>query len=115
MRKKNVKVFFIKSSGIFIPITISEIKWIMTKGNNCIFYLDNGKTHSIRSSLAKLLISLSQSSDTFVQCHRNFLINCNSIESYDPTGFLVIAGEQIPISKNYKKSLEAKLSFFRIA
>ena len=104
-------VFFLKDSGRYIPINVSKLRWIVTEGNDCTLMLDNDESYTVRTSLASLLKSLSKSSITFVQSHRNFIINCNKITIYDPSGSVIIAGENIPVSKHYKKSLENALKF----
>ena len=73
--------------------------------------LDDNESYTIRTSLASILKSLSKSSIPFVQSHRNFIINCEKITAYDPSGSVTIAGENIPVSKHYKKSLDNALKF----
>ncbi len=104
-------IFFLKDSGIYIPINICKLKWVVAKGNDCILMLDNNESYTIRTSLASILKSLSKSSIPFAQSHRNFIINCDKIMVYDPSGFVTIEGENIPVSRHYKKSLENTLKF----
>ena len=107
-------IFFLKSEGIYYRIGINEIKWAVTKGNYCTLFLDKDKSYDFRSSLTILLSALSPLSNSFIQTHRNFMINSYKIDFYDPNGTVMIDGEEIPVSKNFKKEFEEKILILKM-
>jgi len=104
------KIFYVKSDGIYYPIDIHQLSWIVTKGNYCTLFMDNGSSYIVRSSLSNFLNA--KSLGILTQIHRSYIINFHKIKYYNPLGTVKIGEEEIPVSKNYKKKLEEQIQFF---
>ncbi len=107
------KIIYIKSAGVFYPIDVYQLNWIVAKGNYCTIFMNNASSYIVRYSLSNLLTS--QSLGTLIQIHRNYVINYHKIRYYNPLGTVKIGDEEIPVSKKYKNKLEEKLQFFKPA
>ena len=52
--------------------------------------------------------------DTFVQCHKSFLVNLSFVESYSADGLVLRGGETVPVSQKRRPEVRrAVLGFFR--
>ncbi|MEM6317559.1 MAG: LytTR family DNA-binding domain-containing protein [Bacteroidota bacterium] len=80
--------------------------WIYAEGNYCTIVLEDAKEFAIKASLNRLKTQLDE--EIFTQTHRNYLVNLNKIEYYDTKGLVKIGKEELPVSRGYKKLLEAK-------
>lgn len=111
LNNMNEDTFFVKSDTKYHAVKKSEISWIFSEGNFCTIQTANLEEYTIRISLDKIKDSLN--SDAFVQTHRSYIININSIKVYDPLGKVLINQQEIPVSRTYRKAFEEKLFFLR--
>lgn len=106
----NKDTIFVKHENKFYPIKKRDINWIYAKGDFCRINTNGVPTEfTLRTSLTKIKVGLCR--EMFFQPHRNYIINLNKIELYDPIGAVQINNQEIPVSKKYKKDLEEKLNF----
>ena len=100
-------VVYIKQDATYHRIYLSEVNWIYAKGNYCTILMEDAKEYMVRISLANMLAHIS--SILLVRCHRNYVINAKKIEQYSLTGHLLIANQEIPVGKKYKREVEKLL------
>lgn len=110
-KSSNHSKIFVRSESNYYPIQIESINWVYAKGNHCTIFLTGGKEFNVRISLVSLMDYLTE--DSFVQSHRNYLINYQKVEVYNPLGSVLIDNKEVPVSKNYKKMVEDKFLFLK--
>lgn len=104
----DAQIIFVKSATKFHALNVQEINWVFNEGKYCILNCSNDfGEFTIKSSLSKVQSYLPQ--NVFIKTHRNYLINQLKIESYIPSGKVIINDKEIPVTRKYKKMLEKKL------
>jgi two-component system, LytTR family, response regulator len=107
LRNKNVVEDFIfaKVNGVFTKINFDDISYIEAMGNY-IAVVTNTKNilyQSIKSIEALL------PSANFIRVHKSFIINIKNITNFT-SDYVVIAGKQITVGRNYKREFKFKLN-----
>lgn len=106
--KKTGTSIYIKDNYVRVKLVLEEINYVQSDGNYLHIFLDDRK-HMIR---AKLTDFLEQLPDThFIQVHQRYVINFTRVDLVG-NGFLVIAKEEIPVSRKYKKTVEKLLTSY---
>jgi DNA-binding LytR/AlgR family response regulator len=95
-------VIYIKDRHIKVKLQINTICYIKSDGNYLEIKLDN-KTHVVRSKLSEFQKLLP--TEIFYQTHQRYIINSNKVAVLGKD-FIVIKGEDIPISQKYKNKIE---------
>lgn len=99
--------FFVKDGKKLHKINIKDILCIEVGGRNCKITVTN-RHFFIKISLKE--ISANLDSNTFLQIHRNYIINTEKIENIDLEEYTITVGNKaIPLSKRYKDSLLKRL------
>lgn len=86
-------------------VEVSSIQFCVSDGSYVEIFTDN-KRYFERTSLVDLSEKLG---NTFLRCHRSYLVNKEHIKSYNAS-ILHVADEKIPISRGYKSEVQAFLS-----
>ncbi len=105
----SLEFFFVKSKSILEKISINEILFIHSIGNQC-FIQTIQKKHSVIVPLSKLALTFKKHG--FHQCHRNYLVQLLLIDSFDlKENKILLNNFSIPVSRKYKQSLLKHLDF----
>tara|TARA_R110002050_G_scaffold54057_2_gene122630 strand:+ start:2836 stop:3570 length:735 start_codon:yes stop_codon:yes gene_type:complete len=97
---------YIKVDGILTKVHQNEIDYVEAKGDY-ILIRTKEQNHIVYSSLKKIQEKLNV--DTFLQVHRSFIVNLNSIISIRESS-LIINKKEIPISRTYRAELLKKIN-----
>jgi DNA-binding LytR/AlgR family response regulator len=97
---------YIKVEGFLTKVHQNEIDYVEAKGDY-ILIRTKEQNHIVYSSLKKIQEKLNV--DTFLQVHRSFIVNLNSIISIRESS-LIINKKEIPISRTHKAELLKKLN-----
>lgn len=92
-------------------IRFSDIEYVEAQGKQVAFFMRDGTL--IRASepfysYERLLLS----EHGFLKCHRSYVVNVSSVETYTPKEITVRSGTRIPISRNAQKTFET--AYFEI-
>lgn len=98
---KNQDSIMLRDGNNWVPIHYSEVQYIKSESNYCVFYTDNGKVMTL-AKLKDLEIKLPSN---FIRCHRSFIINTNFIERIN-LDELQIKNEPIPISQAFRENIK---------
>ena len=93
------QTIFIKSGADFHQVTIQKIKYIESDGNYVTFYTTK-RSILARYKISEVLELLPQ--QYFVRIHRSYIVALNHIDTVKKH-CVVIAGNEIPISANYRE------------
>lgn len=96
-----------KQRDLYIKILIKDLLYIEVLGNNSTLYTYSQVFFLKKMSLRKLKLILS---DSFVQCHKSYLVNTSYIESFQkkPYGWEIALKNyttRVPIGEKYKDSM----------
>tara|TARA_R110001592_G_scaffold131477_1_gene345292 strand:- start:49861 stop:50595 length:735 start_codon:yes stop_codon:yes gene_type:complete len=97
---------YIKVDGVLTKVHQNEIDYVEAKGDY-ILIRTKEQNHIVYSSLKKIQEKLNV--DTFLQVHRSFIVNLNSIVSIRESS-LIINKKEIPISRTYRAELLKKIN-----
>lgn len=99
--------FFVKVGHKLLKVLFADIIWIEVSKDYSTLVLGKRRLN-VKISLKELEPRLPE---TFVRCHRNYLINVNAIDSIDTQeGHLTIFEEQLPIGRTYKERVLGMLN-----
>lgn len=99
---------FLKNQNRLVRIYIPDIQLVKAEGNYCIIYMQERK-FAVKLSLKQVKRKLPAWS--FIQIHRNFLVQISKIDHIDLTNAEVNTGENsLPIGIKYKAELLERLS-----
>ncbi len=101
---EEVAELFVKESGVWVKILLSDLLFVEAKGNYLHFETRSG-THLIRQTLQECCEGLPS---YFSRTHKSYLVNTRAIERID-TAQVVVGGRAIPVSSSYKSELFAAL------
>ena len=97
---------YIKVDGVLTKVHQNEIDYVEAKGDY-ILIRTKEQNHIVYSSLKKIQEKLNV--DTFLQVHRSFIVNLNSIVSIRESS-LIINKKEIPISRTFRAELLKKIN-----
>lgn len=98
---------FIKDGYKFIKIFLNDILYLSAE-DNYVRIVTGEKQFLIRNTLTRTTEILQR--NFFVRVHRSFCINTNHIDSFSEQE-VIIAGQAIPIGRNYKEELGKIFNF----
>lgn len=99
--------FFVKDRDYFRRVYYHQIRWVRASGSYCCLYLDGTSRLTLSFNLRELTLHLS--SDIFLRVHRSYIVNINYVDSFIGN-MLCIGKERIPVSKQHKPGLMARLN-----
>ncbi|TAJ13677.1 DNA-binding response regulator [Marinilabiliaceae bacterium JC017] len=97
---------FVKSDKVMVKVILSEINHIESLRNYVSIFLKDGKEVKTLNTISNIEEKLPESH--FLRVHRSFIIAIDKIESYT-SGSVKIAGQYIPIGRNYKDQVKQVL------
>lgn len=93
--------FFIKCNNKFEKIFFSEILFVQSMQNYVMIYTEKDKYMTLMNLKS---VEQNLSGDHFLKVHKSYIISVDKVSSIEG-GELMIAGHQIPISRNLKKEI----------
>ena len=103
----------VKTANSWLPVHFEDIIFLEARNRKTHVH-SNGRNSTHRSNLTELEASLPY--DTFIRCHRSYIVNINHIEEIHPdshsTFLLVMKGKsRIPVSQSFASRFRKLLDF----
>ena len=113
--KNSIFVFAVNTKDE-IEISENELLFIKAEANYCFLFFikDNSiRKHLIRSSLKKIELTVSQSSQ-FIRCHKSYIVNLSKVSNVtgNARGYVFHINQsnhEIPVSRNISRSLISEI------
>ena len=102
-----LRPFFVRHNRAIIKIHPEDVICLSTEGNYTRIYLTDKSFYMVRSTLSAALKKLPE--DIFIKIHRSFAVSVYHIDSVH-RDYLVVSKENLPIGKQYYRSLVEKLN-----
>lgn len=101
--KKSTEDFiFVKKNDLNQKVLINDISYIKSDNIYLELHSYEGLTYLLRSTLKSFITKLPES---FIQCHKSYIINSNYITAFN-TKFVIVKDTEIPISSQFKSSFK---------
>jgi DNA-binding LytR/AlgR family response regulator len=97
---------FIKEGSSFYKVPFKDILYLESDHIYVKVATSFDKTYVVRSSLQQFLLNFDP--DKYFRVHRSYVVNLDCVESIN-SYHLTIRGKQIPISRNFRDELLARL------
>jgi DNA-binding LytR/AlgR family response regulator len=97
---------YVKVGGVLTKLHQTAIDYVEAKGDY-ILIKTKEQNHIVHSTLKKVYEKLGQ--ENFLQIHRSFLVNLNSISAIDESS-LMINRKVIPVSRTYRSMLLERIN-----
>lgn len=101
------KPFFVWQNKVLKSVSPVDVMLLVTEGNYTKIVLSNESYYHVRSSLAGALKKLPP--DMFIKIHRSYAVSIHFIDNI-ARDHLIVAGEAIPIARQYYKPVMEKLN-----
>lgn len=88
----------VSSRGQTAGIPYTKILYISSREHTITICCTDGSVQECKGKLNELALKVC--GDTFVRCHQSFIVNMNHVDNLSGMD-LVVAGEQIPVSRRY--------------
>jgi len=98
------KFLMLKADNTVIKVTLADILFIEGLDNYLKIHLQGQQPVVVRLTMKSLMEKLNEKE--FLRVHRSYIVSVNHIESIKQK-MISIAGEEIPIGKNYEENLKA--------
>lgn len=95
----------ISSQGKIIRINTDKIRCIESHNHRVYIYTDKEK-YTVYEKLSDILQRLPES---FIQCHKSFLVNLEYVEALEGKEIILIEGRRISISRTYYNQTKDKI------
>ena len=99
---------FVRDHYMFIKLKIEHILYLKSDKNYIEVHLAE-KKHLIRGKLGDFMDNLPK--DKFIQVHRSYVVNIESVESFGG-GFLFVNSVEIPMGTGYREELKRRITLF---
>ena len=96
-------VYFIKQSGGYQRILVSDILFIKAEGSYAHLYLTGEANYTISKNLKQLILEIN--SPYLVRVHRSYVVNKKAIEKKSST-FIFIDNYKIPVGRSYAEEVK---------
>jgi len=97
---------FVKSDKVMVKVVLSDITHIESLRNYVSIYMKEGKEIKTLNTISNIEEKLPETH--FLRIHRSYIIAIDKIESYT-SGSIKMAGQYIPIGRNYKEQVKEVL------
>ena len=97
---------FIKEGNYFYKVSFDDVLYL-SSDHVYVTVHTASKNFLVRSTMQEYLEKFDPSK--FVRVHRSYVINTDKVEKINST-YLVVQGEQVPVSKNHRENLMALLN-----
>lgn len=100
---KNARFIEVMSERVIIKIPISKILYIETFGRETLFHTTGG---TLKTTAHMLLDDLDRTlGDSFLRCHRSYIVNLNHVEAVQPEEFRLRGGSLVPLRRRERSEL----------
>lgn len=103
---KSQELFILNQKGNQTLIYYRDVVYIEAAGHYCNIYTKKGMI-KYRKRFAEFVKEVPP--DQFIQCHRSYLVNRNSICSHGLQGLLMSNGKKVPVSRSCTDNIKAAL------
>ncbi|HEX4826300.1 MAG TPA: LytTR family DNA-binding domain-containing protein [Candidatus Polarisedimenticolaceae bacterium] len=108
---KNSPTLVLKDAGRSVVVRLDAVRWIESSGNHVLFHAAEGPTR-IRGTLASIEARLDPT--RFARIHRRYLVALDAlreVRAWSGGDQLVVldGGAKLPVSRNHRDELEARL------
>jgi len=100
------KAFFVRQKSHFERVNYQDILYIQSDGVYLDIYTADAKPITIRGALNDYIHKLN---DTFLRCHRSYIINLDHLEKVNQHS-AIVAGVEIPIGKKYRQEVLSRIT-----
>ncbi len=104
--EKNKSAVWIKTQRTSIRLLTNEIIYIGIEGR-CTVYHSPEQLYRSYTPMEETVKGLPQ---TFIRCHKSFIVNTQYITAYTPTRLILGSNIQIPISRSYQRIVKEYIS-----
>ena len=101
------KYLMLKIDYGIVKVVLTDILFIEGLDNYLKIHLQNGQPIVVRLTMKALMERLNQKE--FIRVHRSYIVPVNRIESVKQK-ILMVAGEEIPVGKNYEDNVRTALN-----
>jgi DNA-binding LytR/AlgR family response regulator len=103
--------FYVKFGSQLKKIHLDDILWVEVDGRYSLIKTADGKKTLVNTPLRETVLKLPQ--NKFIRIHKSFVVNLDKVSSVDVgNDIALIAGEEIPIGRNFKKAFMEKMRVF---
>lgn len=96
-----------------IRIAVNDIWYLESFGHQCMINTKND-VYEVKESIGNLETNIKFEEDSFIKCHRSYLINLKHVSKIEKESVVMDDGRNIPISRNsYKKVVQSFIDFYR--
>ncbi len=107
--------FVLQMKGCTMRVPYRDVLYIDSGIHSVNVHLAGGETHRVplKGLFERYAAAFPQ--DSFVRCHRGYIVNLAHAERYDATSIRLITGEVLPIGRAYREQTLSRLQnyFFR--
>lgn len=96
-----------------MELKLNRILYLENRLHRVYIVLRNGDILSIHQKLNELQKELKPQT-CFLRCHQSYIVNLNYVEALEPMGFLMINGQNVPISRNFYKECKYVYYHFQL-
>ncbi len=107
-KRTEERAIIVKSSGELVTILVSSIQYVKTDNVYLTIYCDE-KSVLVRTTLESFLYE--HRSIGLIRVHRSFAVAINRIQTYID-GAILLDEVEVPVSRSYRKALQAFLNDF---
>jgi len=112
LRQRTDRSIVIRNSDGFLRLPLRDIYYIEILNHALTYHTTHGLRSSTGSTTIKKLEE-SLSGDGYVRCSQGHLVNLRCVDTVDKESLRLVNGEQIPISRNRRKTfLQAFLNYW---
>ena len=102
--KKLIEDFiFVKKNDLHQKVLINDISYIKSDNIYLELHCYESIVFLLRATLKKFMTRLPES---FIQCHKSYIINLNYVTAFN-TKFLIVKDQEIPISSKFKSDIKS--------
>lgn len=95
----------IHSGGKLLKLRFTMLRYIESIGRKLVFYTENG-AYEANMNMESILQQLPE---TFLRCHRSYIVNLNYAAGFADGSILLYSGEPIPVSRSNHQLVKEKL------
>lgn len=99
--EKSKSVVWIKTQHTAVRVKASDVFFIGIEGRCTVWHTNDG----IMKSYTKMEETARSIPETFIRCHKSFIVNTQHITAYNTSHLILNDETQIPISRSYRREI----------
>lgn len=109
LREERRRSLIIRHNGSVRLVAPERIEFVESAKRKVFVHLGDGEALDAYATLSEVAGNLP---DTFVQCHKSFLVNLAYVEAFDAATITLRSGQKVPVSQRLRRSTrEALVSY----